>query len=195
MSRSETATRSVLVVGRASELTDAIVQRFQHGSASVRVARAELDEVVQAHPVDVLVIDVTGDLDSAALDRLADAVTWCQAAGGQMCERRDGVIVVVSTADGYHSQSGGAMRSTVQSGALGMVRGYGIEWASLGVRVVGVAYTCASGADGERTPPIGRHPTTAEVADAVEFMAGADASYIVAETLRVDGGFVAYQMF
>lgn len=178
-----------LVVGPASDLTDAISEHLRPD-----VTRARLHDTPETAAADVVVIDVSEDSDSGSLDRLAAAVGWCEAAGRAMCERRDGVIVVVGTTDAYHSQAGGAMRSTVQSGAFGMVRGYGIEWAPFGVRVVGVAYSRARGR-GERTPPIGRHPTTAEVAQAVEFMAGADASYVVAETMRVDGGYVAYQMF
>jgi NAD(P)-dependent dehydrogenase (short-subunit alcohol dehydrogenase family) len=185
-----------VVAGAASDLTDAIVARFQAEAASV--ARAELGGVPD-ELVDVLVIDTTDDRAAGAeaaavLGRLADAVRWCEQVGRQMCERGDGVIVVVGTTDGYHSQAGGPMRSTVQGGALGLVRGYGIEFAPFGVRVVGVAYSRAV-AGGERVPPIGRHPTTDEVSEAVLFVAGPDASYVVAETLRVDGGYVAYQMF
>jgi NADP-dependent 3-hydroxy acid dehydrogenase YdfG len=203
---SVTSTRTVLVVGPAADLTDAIVERFQSGAD--RVARAVLDAPTadEARLVDVLVIDATEQLDIDALEadsgeigsavgRLVRAVSWCQAIGRRMCDRRDGVIVIVGTTDAYHSQSGGSIRSTVGGGLLGMVRGLGVEWAPFGVRVVGVAYSRQTGKGEARTPPIGRHPTAAEVADAVEFMAGADAGYIVAETLRVDGGFVAYQMF
>ena len=178
-----------LVVGPASDLTDAISEHLRPD-----VTRAGLDDAPDDGRADVVVIDVSEDPDSGSLDRVAAAIGWCESAGRAMCERRDGVIVVVGTTDAYHSQAGGAMRGTVQSGAFGMVRGYGVEWAPFGVRVVGVAYSRARGR-GERTPPIGRHPTTAEVAQAVEFMAGADASYVVAETMRVDGGYVAYQMF
>jgi hypothetical protein len=180
---------TALVVGQTSDMTDAIADRLQPD-----VTRARLNDAPQAGAADVVVIDVSDESDSDGLDRLAAAAAWCEAAASGMGKRGEGVIVVLGTTDAYHSQAGGAMRSTVQGGAFGMVRGYGIEWAPFGVRVVGVAYSRARG-EGERTPPIGRHPTTAEVAQAVEFMAGPDASYVVAETMRVDGGYVAYQMF
>jgi hypothetical protein len=180
---------TALIVGATSELTDAIAELLGPDTA-----RAQLDDSPRAGGADVVVIDLSQDADSGSLDRLAAATAWCEAAGAEMCERRDGVIVVVGTTDAFHSQAGGAMRSTVQGGAFGMVRGYGIEWAPFGVRVVGVAYSRVRG-EGERVPPIGRHPTTAEVAQTVDFMAGPDASYVVAETIRVDGGYVPYQMF
>jgi NAD(P)-dependent dehydrogenase (short-subunit alcohol dehydrogenase family) len=180
---------TALVVGPITELTDAIA-----GLLGPDTARAALSDPPRAGAADVVVIDLSEDADSGSLDQLAAATAWCEAAGAALCERRDGVIVVVGTTDAYHSQAGGAMRSTVQGGAFGMVRGYGIEWAPFGVRVVGVAYSRVRG-KAERVPPIGRHPTTAEVAQTVEFMAGPDASYVVAETIRVDGGYVPYQMF
>jgi NAD(P)-dependent dehydrogenase (short-subunit alcohol dehydrogenase family) len=34
-----------------------------------------------------------------------------------------------------------------------------------------------------------------EIAEAVFFLAGDEAAYITAETLRVDGGWTAYQLF
>jgi hypothetical protein len=180
---------TALVVGPTSDLTDAVARLL-----GPNTARAQLGDPPEAGAVDVVVIDLSEDSDSGSLDRLAAATAWCEVVGARMCERRDGVIVVVGTTDAYHSQAGGAMRSTVQGGAFGMVRGYGIEWAPFSVRVVGVAYSRARG-EGERVPPIGRHPTIAEVAQTVEFMAGPDASYVVAETIRVDGGYVPYQMF
>jgi Enoyl-(Acyl carrier protein) reductase len=186
MSASDTSAQSVLVVG-TSELTDAIAERFQE------VARAELGER-RGDDVDVLVIDLSDAAGDDPLSQVADAAAWCESMGRRMCARRDGAIVVIGTTDAYASQAGGATRATLQGGALGLVRGYGIEFAPFNVRVVGVAYSRAA-ADGERLPPIGRHPTPAEVANTVEFMAGPDASYVVAETIRVDGGFVAYQMF
>lgn len=177
---------SALVVG-TSELTDSIAERF------ASAARAELNER-RGDDVDVLIIDLSDATGDDPLGRVADGAAWCESVGRQMCERRNGAIVIVGTTDAYATQAGGATRATLQGGALGLVRGYGIEFAPYNVRVVGVAYSRAV-ADGERLPPIGRHPTPVEVANTVEFMAGPDASYVVAETIRVDGGYVAYQMF
>jgi NAD(P)-dependent dehydrogenase (short-subunit alcohol dehydrogenase family) len=216
MNAAEGTIRSVLVIGAASELTDRIVDRFRSWQPPARVAH--VDRIQGAEPiaaamqqqgtVDVLVVDATEELDAdplevgddqmgSALERLAEAFFWSQAAAACcMRDRGEGVIVVVGTVDGYHSESGGAVRSMVQGGMLGLVRGLGVEWAPSGIRVIGVARSIVPTRSGaSRTPPIGRHPTAAEVAEAVAFVASADASYLTAETIRVDGGFVAYQMF
>ena len=47
----------------------------------------------------------------------------------------------------------------------------------------------------ERRTPMSRLGTPDEVADAVLYLASDEASYITAETLRVDGGWTAYQLF
>jgi 3-oxoacyl-[acyl-carrier protein] reductase len=223
----------VLVVGRLSELTAAIADRFSADRPAPRVASVdattysgEIDtgsrsaaileharRAVEGNgPVDTLVLDASGgleadllgvDLEDAQRELLAtgDAVGWCQAVGTLgMRDRGQGVVVIVGTDDAYHSERGGAIRSAAQAGVRGFVRGLGVEWAPSGVRVVGVAYSGPDGArrtrsSARRTPPIGRHPNVSEIAEAVHFIAGPDASYIVAETLRVDGGYAAYQMF
>jgi NAD(P)-dependent dehydrogenase (short-subunit alcohol dehydrogenase family) len=47
----------------------------------------------------------------------------------------------------------------------------------------------------ERRTPMRRLGTVEEIAEAVFFLAGDEASYVTAETMRVDGGWTAYQLF
>jgi len=42
---------------------------------------------------------------------------------------------------------------------------------------------------------MGRLGTIHDIAEAVLYIASSQASYVVAETLRIDGGWVAYQLF
>jgi 3-oxoacyl-[acyl-carrier protein] reductase len=43
--------------------------------------------------------------------------------------------------------------------------------------------------------PLHRQGTGREIADAVAFVASSHAGFITAETVRVDGGWTAYQLF
>jgi NAD(P)-dependent dehydrogenase (short-subunit alcohol dehydrogenase family) len=47
----------------------------------------------------------------------------------------------------------------------------------------------------ERRTPLRRIGTVEEVAEAVLYLTGEEASYVTAETMRVDGGWTAYQLF
>ncbi len=90
-----------------------------------------------------------------------------------------------------------------------LTQALGIEWAKRGVRVVGIAPAVVmtemvqKGIDEgtatlelyERRTPMRRLGSIQEIAEAVYFLASDEASYVVGETLRVDGGWVAYQLF
>jgi NAD(P)-dependent dehydrogenase (short-subunit alcohol dehydrogenase family) len=218
---------AVVLVGGSSPLDERIaeqlasvagpVRRFSlgaipHGTASdlQQAIRTDVARVVaEDGAIDVLVLKtpqladlpasgVTGDaLDLVLRESVVAGFLWCQAAAASMLERRRGVIVLVGSVDGFHAEAGGALRSLVQGGLLGLVRSLGVEWAPLGVRVVGVAHSAEARADDDavRRSPMGRPPSDAEVAATVEFLCSEDASYVVGETIRVDAGLVAYQMF
>ncbi len=218
---------AVVVVGGSSALDDRIVEQLACGAAPVRryaldaprgaspsahaeAIRADVGTVLaEAGAIDALVVKtpqledlpasaVTGDaLERVLRDSVFAGFFWCQAVAASMLERRRGVIVIVGSVDGFHAEAGGALRSMVHGGLLGLVRSLGVEWAPLGVRVVGVAHSAEGrdDADAARRSPIGRRPTAVEVASTVEFLCSDEASYVVGETIRVDGGLVAYQMF
>jgi 3-oxoacyl-[acyl-carrier protein] reductase len=218
---------AIVVVGDSSTLDDRIAEQLASSAARVRrvtlgaagdgsapsaqdAIRAELATILaEDGAIDVLVVktpqladlaatEVTSDaLDRALRDSLVAGFCWCQAAAAGMLERRRGVIVIVGSVDGFHAEAGGALRSMVHGGLLGLVRCLGVEWAPLGVRVVGVAHSAEGREDDDaaRRTPIGRPPSDIEVAATVEFLCSEEASYVVGETIRVDGGLVAYQMF
>ena len=137
---------------------------------------------------------------------LSGAFFCSQAVGRHMLSRGQGVIVNVAAADGYRPIEGRVAYSVAEAGVIMLTQALGIEWAGRGVRVVGIAPGAVADAktpdeiEGpmrlyERRTPLGRLGTVDEIAEAVLFLAGNEASYLTAETMRVDGGWVAYQLF
>ncbi|GIF20091.1 NAD(P)-dependent dehydrogenase (short-subunit alcohol dehydrogenase family) [Actinoplanes tereljensis] len=111
-----------------------------------------------------------------------------------------GAVVNVSSIFGT---SGGFGSSPAYHAAKGAVRtltkNVALEWAPLGVRVnsvhPGFIETPLMG-DIDRTPlidvtPLGRLGRSEEVADAIVFLAGDQASFITGSELYVDGGYIA----
>ncbi len=145
-----------------------------------------------------------------SIDVMLSGAFWCcQAVGRGMLERGAGVIVNIASVNGYHPIEGRVAYSVAKAGLISLTEALGIEWAPRGVRVVGVApgvvmtelvaRSVASGAASvtayERRTPMHRLGRPDEVAEAVHFVASEQASYIAGETLRVDGGWTAYQLF
>ena len=139
---------------------------------------------------------------------LSGAFYCAQAVGAHMLARGQGVIVNIASVSAFQAIAGGVADSTAKAGLVMLTRALGIEWAARGVRVVGIAPGAVltdqnqpSIAPGtartilERRTPLRRLGTVEEIAEAVFFMASSEASFVVGETMRVDGGWVAYHLF
>ena len=140
---------------------------------------------------------------------LCGAFYCSQAAGRQMLAQGRGVIVNVASVAGYQPMEGRAAYSTAKAGVIALTEALGIEWAKRGVRVVGIApgpvmtellkQGVAAGESSVeafvRRTPLRRLGSVEEMAEAVLFLASDQAAYVTAETLRVDGGWVAYNLF
>ncbi len=149
------------------------------------------------------------DWDDSIATMLSGTFYCCQAAGRHMLARGSGVIVNIASVTGLLHESGRAAYSTAKAGVIALTEALGIEWAKRGVRVVGIApgvimtdmvqKTIDEGQGTQaawvRRTPMRRLGTIDEVAEAAVFLSSAEASYIVGETLRVDGGWTAYQLF
>jgi NAD(P)-dependent dehydrogenase (short-subunit alcohol dehydrogenase family) len=171
--------------------------------------------------VDILVV-ASGKNDVAKIvdmtpERFLDVMdanvtqSWlmARATGRQMLAQGRGVIVNVSSSSGIQYIEGRVAYSTPKAGLIMLTQALGIEWARRGVRVVGIAPGAVMTemmAEGlrqgigkleayERRTPMRRLGTVEEIAEAVFWLASDEAAYVVAETLRVDGGWTAYQMF
>ena len=147
--------------------------------------------------------------DESLAVMLSGAFYCAQAAGRAMLERGRGVIVNMASVNGYVAVEGRVAYGTAKAGLIMLTQALGVEWAGRGVRVVGLAPAVVMTemvekglAEGtvsveayERRTPLRRLGTLEEVAEAVLYLASDEASYVVGETLRVDGGWVAYQLF
>jgi NAD(P)-dependent dehydrogenase (short-subunit alcohol dehydrogenase family) len=146
--------------------------------------------------------------DSLAV-MLSGAFYGSQAAAAHMLPAGRGVIINISSVEAYQIVEGHVAYSVAKAGLLQLTEALGVEWAGRGVRVVGVApgvlatgwlerdaaWGAALAQTYERRTPMHRLGQPEEVAEAVLYLASDEASYITAETLPVDGGWIAYQLF
>lgn len=175
----------------------------EHGHIDVWINNAGISRLAPAESLPL------SDWDDSIAVMLSGTFYCAQAAGRHMLARGKGVIVNVASVTGLVHDRDRAAYSTAKAGVVALTEALGVEWAGRGVRVVGIApavvmtdmvrRAIAAGqgalAAYERRTPMHRLGTVEEVAEAVFFLAGDEASYVTAETLRVDGGWTAYQLF
>jgi len=114
-----------------------------------------------------------------------------------------GSLIIVSSTAAYHSTKGNPAYNASKTGAMGLTRTLGQAWAEDGIRVNGIApglvdtkMTKVTTANPKRLEgaveriPLKRLGTPADMAGAALFLASPLASYIVGQTLVVDGGLI-----
>jgi 3-oxoacyl-[acyl-carrier protein] reductase len=112
-----------------------------------------------------------------------------------------GSIITISSTSAFHATRGNPAYNASKAGAVALTRTLGQAWAREGIRVNGVApglvdtkLTKVTTENPERLKgalagiPIGRLGQPADMAGACLFLASPLASYIVGQTLIVDGG-------
>ena len=120
-----------------------------------------------------------------------------------MLRAAKGSLIIVSSTAAYHSTKGNPAYNASKTGAVGLTRTLGQAWAEDGIRVNGIApglvdtkMTKVTTSNPKRLEgAIGRIPlkrlgTPADMAGAALFLASPLASYIVGQTLVVDGGLI-----
>jgi 3-oxoacyl-[acyl-carrier protein] reductase len=120
-----------------------------------------------------------------------------------MLRENRGALIIVSSTAAYHSTMGNPGYNASKTGAVGLTRTLGQAWAEDGIRVNGIApglvdtkMTKVTTANPKRLEgalariPLKRLGTPADMAGAALFLASPLASYIVGQTIVVDGGLI-----
>jgi 3-oxoacyl-[acyl-carrier protein] reductase len=120
-----------------------------------------------------------------------------------MLRAAKGSLIIVSSTAAYHSTKGNPAYNASKTGAVGLTRTLGQAWAEDGIRVNGIApglvdtkMTKVTTANPKRLEgaieriPLKRLGTAEDMAGAALFLASPLASYILGQTLVVDGGLI-----
>ena len=191
----------VSVAEQSRQLVDKVTR--EHGRISTWINNAGISRLGAAESL------AQRDWDASIATMLSGTFYCCQAVGQHMLAHGRGVIINIASVTGLMHEHGRVAYSTAKAGVIALTEALGIEWAKRGVRVVGIApgviltemvrQTVEEGqgtlAAWERRTPMRRLGTVEEIAEAALFLSSPEASYIVGETLRVDGGWTAYQLF
>jgi len=117
-----------------------------------------------------------------------------------------GSFIAISSVSGLQSAPRHAAYGAAKAGLVNLVRSLAVEWAPHGLRVNSIAPGTIATPRRPDTPewrqrvaesgiPMRRRGHTREIADAVVFLASDMASYVTGETLAVDGGWMAANLF
>src|SRR5436190_20429734 len=188
---------------RSTESVDAaaaaVAERL--GEPTVLVNSAGINKIGPAE-------SFTDDEWNAILDvNLTGLYRCCRAFGARMLAAGRGSIVNIASIIGPQvGMPGRAPYGASKAGIVGLTRVLGVEWAGRGVRVNALLPGPVLTPMVERAieegmvvlkevvdhTPAGRLATPEDVARAVVLLCSADAGFVTAQTLVVDGGYTAY---
>jgi 3-oxoacyl-[acyl-carrier protein] reductase len=126
----------------------------------------------------------------------------CQAAAPGMIARGGGLIINMSSLAAHNGGGPGAWAyAAAKAAVIAMTKGLAKELAAKGIRVNCISPGLIGATDfhgrftapeafaaAEKTVPLGRAGTPDEVARVIAFLASDDASYLVGETIEINGG-------
>jgi 3-oxoacyl-[acyl-carrier protein] reductase len=172
--------------------------------ANFKPSAAKLDVLVLAQGA---VIYRRGEFEMAGFRKVLEvnlmSLMACAGKFHDMLSAARGSLIIVSSTAAYHSTKGNPAYNASKTGAMGLTRTLGQAWAEDGIRVNGIApglvdtkMTKVTTANPERLEgailriPLKRLGTPADMAGAALFLASPLSSYIVGQTLVVDGGLI-----
>jgi 3-oxoacyl-[acyl-carrier protein] reductase len=201
----------VIVTSRSGEPIDGInvVQCDVTSTESVEAAFATIEakfgtvEVAIANAGitkdKLLVRMVDEDIDDVLNTNLVGAIRVARRATRAMTQARSGRIIFVSSVVAFMGSAGQVNYAASKSGLVGAARSLAREIGSRGVTINVIApgfidtdMTAELSEDRKAqivaNIPLARYGSSSEVADAVAFLASADAAYITGAVIPVDGG-------
>ncbi len=148
-------------------------------------------------------VEVTEELWQQVMDANATSTLFCcQAAAPGMIKRKSGAIVNMTSLAAWNGGGAGAAPYSAAKGAVvSLSKALGKELAAYGIRVNAVSpgliddtsfharFTAREAFDNiAKTIPLGRAGRPEEVAKVIAFLASDDASFLVGETIEINGG-------
>jgi 3-oxoacyl-[acyl-carrier protein] reductase len=179
----------------ASALVNAVLARFK----AVDVLVNNAGDLIERRPF----LEMSEELWRRVFDlNVTSAFLVTQAVAPSMIERKRGAIVNLSSLAAHNGGGPGAFAYATAKGALiSLTKGIAKELAPKGIRVNCVApgligqtnfhgrFTPREAFEAiEKTIPIGRAGTPEEVASVIAFLCGPDSTFLVGETIEINGG-------
>src|SRR5690242_19637928 len=189
------------------------LQGLAYAQLDVSDAKAVADFKPEFDRLDVLVLAQgaviyrRGEFEMAGFRKVLEvnlmSLMACATKFHAMLSASQGSLIIVSSTAAYHSTMGNPAYNASKTGAVGLTRTLGEAWAEDGIRVNGIApglvdtkMTRVTTSNPKRLEgalariPLRRLGTPQDMAGAALFLASPLSSYIIGQTLVVDGGLI-----
>jgi len=181
------------------EQAKSAVRQAEQALSSLDVLVNNAGDLVERRPLVELTPQLYQDVNAV---NVTSALFCCQAAAPGMTKRKSGAIVNLSSLAAWNGGGAGAAPYAAAKGAIvSLSKALAKELAPHGVRVNCVSpglidntefharFTARDAFDSiAKTIPLGRAGKPEEVAKVIAFLASDDASFLVGETIEVNGG-------